>query len=242
MKRIISKTGMMVMVFTRLILFFLLITCFMAGQGMASGKPTAVTKDATYVSSISARLNGTVNPNGLLTTIYWEYGTTTAYGKKTTLWSVGSGTSDSNYWGDVGSLSPKTTYHFRFVAENSAGKAYGADLTFATPASKPDVTTGAATQITANSVRLTGTVNPHGLKTACWFRFGTTKEYESGIGTSPINIGGIGPSTIPVYVDLNKLHVNTVYHYQLVCENSSGITAGADMAFKTKASNLIQVK
>jgi hypothetical protein len=240
MKLIISKARKLV--FVEFVLFFLLLTCFQAGTGMAAGKPTAVTKAATYVSYATARLNGTANPNGLLTTIYWEYGTTTAYGKKANLWSIGSGTSDSDYWGDIGSLSPKTTYHFRFVAENSAGKAYGVDMTFATPAPKPDVKTGPATQITTNSARLTGTVDPHGLKTMCWFRFGQTTAYGTGIGTSPVGIGGIGPSTVPVYVDLTKLHVNSVYHYQLVCESSSGLTAAADMTFKTKSSNLLQVK
>jgi hypothetical protein len=240
MKPRMSKARMTVC--AELVLVFLLLTCFLAGTGMASGKPTAITKAATFVTWATARLNGTVNPNGLLTTFYWEYGTTTAYGKKTEPWAIESGTSNQDGWRDIGSLNPKTTYHFRIVAENSAGKAYGADETFTSLAPKPDVKTGPATQITTNSARLTGTVNPHGLKTTCWFRFGTTTEYGTGIGTSPVSSGGIGPSTVPVYVDVNKLHVNTVYHYQLVCENSSGLTAGADMSFKTKASNLLQKK
>jgi hypothetical protein len=204
---------------------------------MASGKPTAVTKAATYVSSSSARLNGTVKPNGLLTTIYWEYGTTTAYGSKTSMWSAGSGATNKDFWGDIGVLSSNTTYHFRFVAENSAGKAYGADMTFATTAPKPSVKTGPAIQITSNSARLTGTVNPNGLKTSCQFKLGKTTVYESGIGASP---AGNGTSNVTVYLDLKQLHVNTVYHYQLECENSSGVSYGSDMSFKTKASNLLQ--
>jgi len=237
MKPIMSKTGKMV--FAQIVLVFLLLTCFLAGQGVTSGKPSAITKEATYVSSASARLNGIVNPNGILTLHYWEYGTTTAYGKKTSSWSVGSGTSNADVWADVGSLPPKTTYHFRFVAGNSAGKAYGSDMTFTTTAPKPSVKTGPPTQVTTQSARLTGTVNPNGLKTSCHFQYGTTTDYKTGVGTSPV---GNGTSNVAVYVDLTKLHVDSIYHYALVCESSSGISYGSDMAFKTKSANLLKVR
>jgi hypothetical protein len=244
MKPIMSKAWMMV--FAQLVLVFLLLACFLAGTGTAGGKPTAITKAATYVSYCTARLNGIVNPNGILTLHYWEYGTTTAYGKKTSSWSVGSGTSNADVYADVGnvppkvgSLTPNTTYHFRLVAENSAGKAYGADMTFTTQAPPPSVKTGPPTNITTNSARLTGTVNPNGVKTMCQFQYGTTTDYKTGIGTSP---AGNGTSQINVYVDLNKLHVDTIYHYQLKCESSSGFSLGSDMAFKTKSSNLLQKK
>ncbi len=244
MKPTMLKARMMV--FAEFVLFFILATCFLAGTGMAAGKPTAVTKAATFVSYCTARLNGTANPNGILTMIYWEYGTTTAYGKKTSVWSVGSGTSDGTFYADVGdvppkagSLPPNTTYHFRFVAENSAGKAYGADMTFTTQALPPSVKTGPATKITTNSARLTGIVNPHGVKTMCQFQYGTTTDYKTGIGTSP---AGNGTSNVTVAADVTKLHVNTIYHYQLKCESSSGFSLGSDMAFKTKSSNLLQKK
>ena len=38
------------------------------------------TEAATLVTTTSATLNGTVNPGGLATTYYFEYGTTTSYG------------------------------------------------------------------------------------------------------------------------------------------------------------------
>ncbi len=48
-----------------------------------AGKPIALTKAATDLAPNFARLHGTVNPNGLMTTHYWQYGPTTAYGTKT---------------------------------------------------------------------------------------------------------------------------------------------------------------
>jgi phosphodiesterase/alkaline phosphatase D-like protein len=202
------------------------------------GKPSATTKAATDISSNYARLNGTVNPNGISATHYWEYGTTTAYGSKTNTWGDGSGTSDANVWADVGSLPPHTTYHFRFVATNSAGTGYGADMTFTTTAPKPSVTTGPAASVTTESARVTGTVNPNGLPTTCHFVYGTTTNYKQGIGKLA---AGNGTSNVKIAIDLTGLHPNTSYHYELVCENSSGIVYGSDMAFKTKSS-LIQVK
>ena len=45
--------------------------------------PTTITNGATDISSTSARLNGTIDPKHEATTCYFEYGTTTAYGKNT---------------------------------------------------------------------------------------------------------------------------------------------------------------
>ena len=58
-----------------------------------SAGPVAVTGSATSVTTTTATLNGTVDPNGRATTWYFEYGTSTSYGSKTAEKSAGSGTS-----------------------------------------------------------------------------------------------------------------------------------------------------
>src|SRR5205814_9847711 len=45
----------------------------------ATGAPVVITNPATNVTSSSATLNGTVDPHGLTTTVYFQYGTTTSY-------------------------------------------------------------------------------------------------------------------------------------------------------------------
>ena len=94
--------------------------------------PTVTTNSATSVSSDSATLNGTVNPNGVSTTYYFEYGTTTSYGTSTTSTSAGSGTSAVSVNAAISDLTSDTTYHYRLVATNSSGTSNGDDKTFST--------------------------------------------------------------------------------------------------------------
>jgi Tol biopolymer transport system component len=90
------------------------------------------TGSATNVTLHSATLNGTVNPQGAETTYYFEWGTTTGYGKSTPSQSAGSGTIDVVASADLNSLSPNTVYHYRLVAVNNAGTRFGSDQVFKT--------------------------------------------------------------------------------------------------------------
>ncbi len=96
--------------------------------------PSVTTGLATSVTAISATLNGTVNPNGITTAYYFQYGTTTSYGSTTTSTSAGAGTSNVSANASLTALSPSTIYHYRLVATNSAGTADGSDQTLTTVA------------------------------------------------------------------------------------------------------------
>jgi hypothetical protein len=101
--------------------------------------PVVTTLAASSVTTTSATLNGTVNPNGLATTYYFQWGTTTAYGNNTTVTSAGSGSTSQNVSAGISGLANNTLYHFRITATNSDGTSYGSDLTFTTscPAAGP---------------------------------------------------------------------------------------------------------
>ena len=101
-------------------------------KGTPVSGPTVATGSATSVTSGSAILNGTVNPNGNSTTYYFEYGTTTGYGSTTTGASAGSGAGDVSVNESVTGLSGNTTYHYRITAINSEGTSCGNDRTFIT--------------------------------------------------------------------------------------------------------------
>ena len=105
---------------------------------VASGQsPTATIAAATNISAFSATLNGYVNANSSLTTITFEYGTSTNYGS-TIAASQGSlsEATDLAVSAIITGLTPSTLYHYRIKAMNSIGTAFSNDITFATKSTK----------------------------------------------------------------------------------------------------------
>jgi hypothetical protein len=97
--------------------------------------PTVTTTAATSVKEEQATLNGSVNPNGLSTSYFFEYGLTTSYGSSTPIEPAGAGTVALNEKAVSTGLRQGATYHFRIVATNGAGTVHGEDKSFTTPAS-----------------------------------------------------------------------------------------------------------
>ncbi len=87
----------------------------------------------TEVSTSSATLNVRVNPRGVASTYYIQYGPTTAYGFQTPTASAGNG-GEVKLTQAVTGLQPATVYHYRVVATSSAGTAEGPDAVFTTKA------------------------------------------------------------------------------------------------------------
>ena len=110
-----------------------------AAGGLATAQtstaPDATTGDATEVTQVSAKVNGTVNPKGRATAYTFQYGPTTSYGAQTTPANAGAGTTATPVSATLTGLAPGTTYHYRLVATNSDGQTtVGADRTFTTQA------------------------------------------------------------------------------------------------------------
>ncbi|MGC2625512.1 MAG: NF038122 family metalloprotease [Candidatus Udaeobacter sp.] len=96
-----------------------------------TGPPVVTTNAATNVVTYSATLNGSLDPHGLATTVYFQYGTTTSYGHSTAMQGQ-TGNQYRNIAANISSLASETTYHFRIVATNAAGTRFGNDRTFTT--------------------------------------------------------------------------------------------------------------
>jgi hypothetical protein len=96
-----------------------------------TGFPVVITNPATNVTNSSAWLNGTVNPHGLSTNVYFQYGRTTSYGNRTPN-QTKTGNTYQNVSANLWGLSAGTTYHFRIVGTNAVGTRYGTDRTFTT--------------------------------------------------------------------------------------------------------------
>jgi molybdopterin-binding protein len=214
---------------------------FTVSQSGVPTPPTVTTGTYQIISSSSAQLFGTVNPNGLPTTGWFQWGTTNSYGNNTSAESLGSGTSVVQMLQTISGLSPNTTYHFMAVAQNSAGTSYGDDMAFTTPPPPlvpPTVTTEAATSVSSSSATLNGTVNPNGSPTTGWFEWGTTASYGN---MTPTFSGGSGTSPVPMSWPISGLASNTTYHFRAVGQNGAGTDYGSDMSFTTATTTGITV-
>jgi DNA-binding beta-propeller fold protein YncE len=118
------------------------------------GSPTPVVTGApSAVTDGGAGFSGSVNPEGLSTTAYFQYGldqryTTVgasgpSYTAQTAAQTVGSDFADHAVGPvTVTGLVPNAVYHVRLVATNSAGTTFGQDVTFTTaPAPAPGAPT-----------------------------------------------------------------------------------------------------
>jgi hypothetical protein len=94
--------------------------------------PAVTTGAASAITSTTATLNGTINPDGAsVTACTFEYGTSVSYGKTASCSSLpGSGTSAVAVSAPITGLTASQTYDFRLVATNSTGTTKGANETF----------------------------------------------------------------------------------------------------------------
>jgi hypothetical protein len=194
-----------------------------------SAPPVVVTGPATSVTATSATLTGSVDPNGRATTWYFEYGTSTSYGKKTAVKDAGSGGSAVAVSAALVNLARGRTHHYRLVASSDAGTSRGADQTFTTFGA-PAVTTDAASSVTPTAARLNGTITPNGQSTSWYFDYGTSTSY--GVRTA-VKGAGSGTRATRVNVSISRLRTGVTYHYRLVATNASGTTVGLDRTFST---------
>jgi len=204
-----------------------------APAALAAAEPVVATGNATSIKPTSATVNGTVNPEGQSTTYYFEYGTTTSYGSRTSMAGAGSGTAAMKVSTSIEPLSPNTTYHYRVVATNASGTTLGADVSFKTP--KPPVPVAVvrhATSVTQTSATLNGTVNPAGQATSYVFEYGTTRAYGA---QTPAASAGSGTKPTVVSTTIGTLAPNTTYHYRLAATSVNGTTFSHDSSFKTAA-------
>ncbi len=90
---------------------------------------------AAPVTANSATLHANVNPGGAPTTVYFQYGLTTAYGSFSASNVLSSDVLDTQEVSlPVTGLLPGTTYHFQAIAQNDAGTNLAGDSIFVTPA------------------------------------------------------------------------------------------------------------
>jgi DNA-binding beta-propeller fold protein YncE len=201
-----------------------------AVEGLSTGPVTGLAPE-------DATLTGSLKRKGLATHYYFQYGATSAYGKRAPEPSgeVPPAAEEKEekqlktVEAAVGGLAPNTVYHYRLVAVNEYGPTAGEDKTFTTPG-PPVITIEPVTEVTQTGVTVNARINPEGKETTYQFRYGQTAAYgkQTALGSA-----GAGSTPQTVSVVLSALNVGTSYHYELIAENSDGTTTSGDQPFTT---------
>jgi hypothetical protein len=191
--------------------------------------PAAVTGSVSSITFTSAKLGGTVNPNGVATNWYFEYGTSTSYGTKTAAKSAGSGTKGVGESASISGLTAGTTYHYRLVATSASGTTAGRDRSFST-AGAPVARTGTAEAVGPLTAEPTGTVDARGRHTTWYFEYGESTVYGA---KTAAKSGGSAFGAKTVKATISGLRPSTTYHFRVVATNDGGTSRGADVTFTT---------
>jgi trimeric autotransporter adhesin len=126
-------------------------------------RPIVTTTAATAVTGGGATLNGTVNPNGFITTARFEYGLTDTYGTTSALTlSPTNGTTAQTVSAALTGLTAGTTYYYRLTATNVDGTATTAGTFTTTAVTVPRFNTMGRSDITATSFVVSGNVTSDG--------------------------------------------------------------------------------
>jgi hypothetical protein len=184
-----------------------------AVEGLATGP----VKD---VAPEGVTLTGTLNPGGLNTHYYFQWGASGAYGNATPAppgTDAGSGTSPVEAQAILSGLTPNSTYHYRVVGQNSFGITYGADRTFTT-SGPPRITFEPVSGVGQHEATVHAQINPDQLPTTYHFEYGETTSYGT---EAPLGGEAIGSGSMPVAVSasLSGLKVGTTYHYRVVAKS-----------------------
>jgi len=204
--------------------------------------PTASTEPASGVGGTTATLNGTVNPQGVVSESC-EFQYTTDADFQANEWANAASepcspqpfneSTDVAVSADLSGLSPQTTFDYRVVETTEGGTAEGSAVQFTTAAAPPVATTEAASGVSQSAATLHGKVDAEGEDAECEFQYGTTSAYGKSAPCSVNPVSGSSPTAVSAAI--SGLSAGTTYHFRVIAENGGGLGEGADMTLTTPA-------
>lgn len=152
-----------------------------------------------------------------------------------TINGTGTETGTGSFSSTITELEPNSIYNVRAYATNSAGTAYGAQLTVKTTYGEIEIITTAPTEITSSLAFGGGEIvnDGGGLLTAgiCW----STSEnptIDNNKSNASVDVNGTLKEN-PFSVRIYNLEPNTTYYFKAFATNSNGIFYGGQKSFST---------
>lgn len=203
--------------------------------------PVVTLSPITTKSSTTATLSGTIDPTGGLVACEFEYSTDQATWtrvKESECESLSPNGGAQAVSQGIAELVPNTHYFVRLSVSrplllNSTKRS--SVQGFDTDSVPPAVANVGVVNVTNNSARLTGQINPHHSSTEYHFEYGTTLALSS--ATESVAIGS-GATPLIASQAIADLAANTEYLYKLVASNPAGPTSSAVLSFTTRAQPL----
>ena len=197
--------------------------------------PTVTTQAVTAIGTTTATGNGNITslgvPNPTQYGVVWDttVNPTIALATKT---AQGTRNVTGAFTSSITGLTPGTIYHVRAYATNTAGTAYGADVTFTVPG-PPTVTTQAVTAIGTTTATGNGNITSLGAPNPTQYGVVWSTTANPTIALSTKTAQGTRNVTGAFTSSITGLTSGTLYHVRAYATNSAGTSYGSDVSFTT---------
>jgi hypothetical protein len=215
--------------------------------------PQATTHSPSITDPSNIVLHGDVNPEGLDTHYFFQYGPDLDHMPNDVPSAAGLDVPQRDRTPHSVSyplsVTPGKQVCFRLVATSAAGTTYADDVNggkglciTAGSYTAPDVHTTLPNFAGADHVDMTGLVNPEGIATTYYFQISTAPDVAgaTNVPLSPASLGTMDPANQAVTQTAGGLQPGATYYYRLVASNAGGTTYGN--IIHTSSSPVIDVR
>ncbi len=193
--------------------------------------PYAFTQPAQAVTGSTAQLNGMATPNGLPTTAWFEWGTTTNYGNVTPAVNVGSAFNVVYTQSTIYGLELNVLYHSRLVVSNGAATTYGFDQLL-----------DEANVVVWGANAKGQAVVPPGLNNVVAIdgAYGHSLAMRDNVTAVGWGENGLGQATVPANLN-NLLAIAGGEFYSMVLRNDNTVAEWGDQRTPAGLSNIVEI-